>query len=77
MSIPTFIAIITGVGKWVTPSQLSDKCSTILLELSTFKQQTNNALRSTLILIMALLKTEKRPVFNNAPLLFTGWHKPP
>ena len=77
MSIPTFIAIITGVGKWVTPSKLGDKCSTILLELSTFKQQTNNALRSTLILIMALLKTEKRPVLTTNRFSLQAGIKPP
>jgi hypothetical protein len=77
MSIPTFIAMITGVGKWVIPNKLSHKCSPILLELSTFKHQTNNALRSAVILTMVLLKTEKRPVLSTNRFSLQAGIKPP
>jgi hypothetical protein len=50
MSIINFIVIITDVGMWVTPRRPLDEDSAILLELSTFKHQTNNAFRSAGIL---------------------------
>ena len=75
MSIHDLIAIITGVGMWVTPRRLLHEGPTILLELSTFKHQTNNALRSVVILITGAFKNGKAARLNNEPLLFTGWHK--
>jgi len=75
MSITNFIVIITGVGMWVTLRKLLDEGTTIFLELSTFKHQTNNAFRSVVILIMDAFKNGKAARFNNEPLLFTGWHK--
>jgi hypothetical protein len=75
MSISNFMAIITGVGMWVTPKTLLHQGPTILLELSTFKHQTNNAFRSVIILIIVLLKNGKATRLNNESLLFTGWHK--
>lgn len=48
MSIKNFIAIMTDVGMWVTPTRLLNESPIIFLELSTFKHQTNNAFRSFL-----------------------------
>jgi hypothetical protein len=44
-----------------------------VLELSTFKHQTNNAFRS--IFSDEAFKNGKAAHFNNEPLFFTGWHK--
>ena len=60
---------------WVTPSRSLNDGPTLFLELSTFEHQTNNALRSIVILIMVLFKNGKAARLNNEPLLFTGWHK--
>jgi hypothetical protein len=77
MSIFNFIAIITGVGMWVTPSRPLNDGTTLFLELSTFEHQTNNALRSIVILIMVLLKTEKRPVLTTNRFSLQAGIKPP
>jgi hypothetical protein len=60
---------------WVTPKKLFLKCPTILLELSTFKHQTNNALRSRCNFNNYAFKNGKAARLNSEPLLFTGWHK--
>jgi hypothetical protein len=77
MSILNFIAIITDVGMWVTLRRLRNEGPTISLELSTFEHQTNNALRSIVILIMVLLKTEKRPVLTTNRFSLQAGIKPP
>jgi len=77
MSIPNFITIIIGVGMWVTPRRHSTKVLTTFLELSTFKPQTNNAFRSVVMLIMVLLKTEKRPVLTTNRFSLQAGIKPP
>jgi hypothetical protein len=43
MAIFNFIAIITGVGMWVTPRRPLNQDPIIFSELSTFKHQANNA----------------------------------
>jgi len=74
MSIINLIVIITDVGMWVTPRrQLNGP--TIFLELSPFKQQTNKAFRS--ILIMVRLKTEKRPILKTNRFSLQAGIKPP
>ncbi|MEO5599912.1 MAG: hypothetical protein ABIR06_03190 [Cyclobacteriaceae bacterium] len=76
MSIINFIAIITDVGMWVTPTRLhNDDSPTIFLELSTFKHQTNNAFSSFLNINNNGFKNGKAAHLKNEPLLFTGWHK--
>jgi hypothetical protein len=77
MSILNFIAIITDVGMWVTPRRLFNEGPTTFLELSTFKHQTNIALRSIVIFMMVLLKTEKRPVLTTNRFSLQAGIKPP
>jgi hypothetical protein len=77
MSILNFIAIITNVEMWVTPRRLLNEGPAIFLELSTFEHKTNNALRSIVILIMVLLKTEKRPVLTTNRFSLQAGIKPP
>jgi hypothetical protein len=77
MTIFNFIAIITGVGMWVTPRRPLNEDPTIFLELSTFKHQTNNAFRSVVISIIVLLKAEKRPVLTTNRFSLQAGIKPP
>jgi len=74
MSTINFIAIITGVGMWITPRKLLDEGPTILLELSTFEHQTNNAFRSA---VMVHFKTEKRPILTTNRFSLQAGIKPP
>lgn len=57
---------------WVTPRRLLDEGAIILLELPTFQHQTNNALRSVVI-----LETEKRPVLTTNRFSLQAGIKPP
>jgi hypothetical protein len=77
MSIINFIAIVTDVGMWVTPRRVLDEGPTILLELSIFNHQPNNAFRSVVILIVVHLKTEKRPVLTTNRFSLQAGIKPP
>lgn len=76
MSITNIIAIITDVGMWVTPRRLLFEGPTIL-ELSTFKHQTNKAFRSIVILIAVHFKTEKRPILTTNRFSLQAGIKPP
>lgn len=77
INLINLIAITTDVGMWVTPRRLPDENPTRLLELSTFKHQTNNAFRSAVILIRMHLKTEKRPVLTTNRFSLQAGIKPP
>lgn len=59
---------------WVTPTSVLNTGSTIFLELSTFKHQTNNAFRSITNFNNDVPKNGKAAHFNNEPPFFTGWH---
>ena len=74
MSITNFIVIITGVGMWVTLGKLLYEGPTILLELSTFEHQTNNAFRSA---VMVHFKTEKRHILTTNRFSLQAGIKPP
>ena len=70
INLINLIAITTDVGMWVTPRRLPDENPTRLLELSTFKHQTNNAFRSAVIFNKDAFKNGKAARLNNEPLLF-------
>ena len=77
MSISNFIAIITGVGMWITPRGIFYEGATTFLELSIFKHQTNNGLRPVIILTTVAVKTEKRPVLTTNRFSLQAGIKPP
>lgn len=77
MSIKNFIAIITDVGMWVTPTRLLKDSPTIFLELSTFKHQTNNAFRSFLKIKNSGFKNGKAAHFKTNRFSLQAGIKPP